>query len=122
MINTSIHNTSLFEEIIQAFEPLHPYKVILFGSYAHGTADEHSDIDLLVVLDSHTVPSNFKEKMQLHSQVARKLRHLRRAVPMDIIVQTRPLYKEFRQTASMFARNIQQNGKVIYEKDHQRVA
>jgi predicted nucleotidyltransferase len=27
----------------------HPYKIILFGSQARGTADEHSDIDILVI-------------------------------------------------------------------------
>ena len=30
-------------------EQSHPYQVILFGSYAYGEPDEHSDVDLLVV-------------------------------------------------------------------------
>jgi len=30
-------------------EQFHPEQVILFGSYAYGTPDEHSDVDLLVV-------------------------------------------------------------------------
>ena len=30
-------------------EKFHPEKVILFGSQAHGTPDEHSDVDLLIV-------------------------------------------------------------------------
>ena len=30
-------------------ERLHPVKVILFGSYAYGQPDEHSDFDLLVI-------------------------------------------------------------------------
>ena len=30
-------------------EQFHPYQVILFGSYAYGEPDEHSDVDLLVV-------------------------------------------------------------------------
>ena len=28
----------------------HPEKIVLFGSYARGTADIHSDVDLLVVM------------------------------------------------------------------------
>lgn len=30
-------------------DEFHPEQVILFGSYAYGTPDEHSDVDLLVV-------------------------------------------------------------------------
>jgi hypothetical protein len=30
-------------------EQFHPEQVILFGSYANGNPDEHSDVDLLVV-------------------------------------------------------------------------
>ena len=30
-------------------ETIHPDKIILFGSYAYGQPDEHSDFDLLVV-------------------------------------------------------------------------
>jgi len=30
-------------------EQFHPEKVILFGSYAYGKPDKHSDVDLLVV-------------------------------------------------------------------------
>ena len=122
MINSSHNTTAVLEQIRQSLEPLRPYKIILFGSYASGVADENSDLDLLVILDRDSVPRNFKEKMQLHSKVTRKLRHIRRTIPMDIIVQTRPIYKQFSQSGSMFAQDIQQNGKVIYEKNHPRVA
>lgn len=30
-------------------EKIHPQKIILFGSYAYGIPDEHSDVDLLVI-------------------------------------------------------------------------
>ena len=30
-------------------EEIHPEKIILFGSYAYGEPDEHSDVDLLVI-------------------------------------------------------------------------
>ncbi len=30
-------------------ESIHPEKIILFGSYAYGEPDEHSDVDLLVI-------------------------------------------------------------------------
>jgi len=34
----------------------HPQRVILFGSYAYGQPDEHSDVDLLVIKDLQQSP------------------------------------------------------------------
>lgn len=39
------------DEIIEKLKPLNPDKVILFGSYAYGTPNENSDIDLFLVKD-----------------------------------------------------------------------
>ena len=39
-------------EIINKLKPLDPDKVILFGSYAYGTPNENSDIDLVIVKDN----------------------------------------------------------------------
>src|SRR5438270_13742616 len=41
--------TGITQRIVEKFQP---YKVILFGSYAYGTPDLDSDVDLLVVMDS----------------------------------------------------------------------
>jgi predicted nucleotidyltransferase len=35
--------------IIKKLKPLNPYKIILFGSYANGTPNEDSDLDICVV-------------------------------------------------------------------------
>ena len=39
------------KEIIERLKPLNPDKIILFGSYAYGTPNEDSDIDLFLVKD-----------------------------------------------------------------------
>lgn len=44
-------------------EQFHPEQVILFGSYAYGTPDEGSDVDLLVVCDY--VGSALAEKLRI---------------------------------------------------------
>ena len=36
-------------EIVERLKPLDPDKIILFGSYAYGTPNEDSDIDLCIV-------------------------------------------------------------------------
>lgn len=42
----------LKHEIVERLKPLDPDKIILFGSYAYGTPNEDSDIDLFLVKDS----------------------------------------------------------------------
>jgi predicted nucleotidyltransferase len=46
-----------------------PFRVILFGSYAEGTATEESDIDLAVILNKNSKPSSFREKMNYSLKV-----------------------------------------------------
>ncbi len=38
-------------------------KVILYGSYARGEADEHSDIDILIVVEDSADAKKIEEKM-----------------------------------------------------------
>ena len=50
------------EEVLQAMvhrlvTGLHPYKIILLGSYVYGTPTADSDVDLLVILDTHAPTS-----------------------------------------------------------------
>ncbi|RLA75180.1 MAG: hypothetical protein DRG11_02410 [Epsilonproteobacteria bacterium] len=42
-------------QIIKALMPLKPDKIILFGSYAYGTPNEDSDIDLFLLKDDLTI-------------------------------------------------------------------
>jgi predicted nucleotidyltransferase len=117
----SLNTNALLQEVNTALAPLHPHKIVLFGSYADGTAGIGSDLDLLVVLDSDVTPTSFAERARLHSSVSRRLRELRRTVPMDVVVQTRPMYRRFVKEGGMFARDVQENGKVLYEDGHSRV-
>ncbi len=59
---------SIKDEIIEKLRPLSPDKVILFGSYAYGTPNENSDIDLFLVKDN-TKDKHYEAKamMQLRS-------------------------------------------------------
>jgi len=43
-------HATLINEIVQRLvHDLRPLRIILYGSYAHGEPDEHSDIDMLVI-------------------------------------------------------------------------
>jgi hypothetical protein len=47
-------------------EQFHPQQVILFGSYAYGQPDRHSDVDLLVVV-KEIVTSAFQDKLAIRA-------------------------------------------------------
>lgn len=81
---------SLKTQIAQRLKPLEPQKVILFGSYAYGTPDENSDIDLYVVTKDDFVPQNWKEKSEVHLKVAKAMQDLLRLYPTDLITHTKP--------------------------------
>jgi hypothetical protein len=56
----SLKTYAFYKEAIQAVtdriaQQFDPQKIILFGSRARGDAHDHSDVDLLVVLDEWTV-------------------------------------------------------------------
>jgi len=103
----------LKREILKRLQPLDPERVILFGSYAHGNPTEDSDIDLYVVTQDEFVPGSFREKADLRLQVSELLLDLRLKYPVDLIVHTRPMYREFRDVDSFFSKEIFQRGVVL---------
>ncbi len=92
------------------------HRVILFGSYARGIPDVESDIDLLVVIDDDLMPANFEENMQNYHKVSAALRDIKRIIPMDLIVHTKPMHEKFLQLGSMFSKEVEEKGEVLYEK------
>jgi predicted nucleotidyltransferase len=108
--------TTLEQQIVDRLRPLGVWRVILFGSQAWGTPEGDSDIDLLVVLDEEESPGTSDERGSLHKRVARRLRDLERSVPIDLIVHTRPMHRQFCEYDSMFSRKVRREGQILYEK------
>lgn len=50
--------------IIDRLKPLGPDKIILFGSYAYGTPNEESDIDLFLLKDDLVLQSRYSAKRE----------------------------------------------------------
>ncbi len=96
--------------LVDQLEPLYPEKVIVFGSYAHGGANRDSDIDLIVVLDSDTVPTTYRERMMNRLLVRRALDELNREYALDVLVYTVPEWKRFRASGSAFSKNVVSRG------------
>ena len=100
----------LRHQIRESLEPLHPEKVIVFGSYAQGEADEDSDIDLIVVLDSEAMPTTYHDRMMNRLLVRRALDALNRDYALDVLVYTTPEWKRFQDSGSAFAKEVASQG------------
>jgi uncharacterized protein len=85
----------------------HPDKVILFGSQARGTADDRSDMDILVICP---VASN---RRALTLAMDRALWGLRLA--RDIVILTPEEYERDRHIPGTIARPASLEGRVLYE-------
>ena len=86
-----------------------PEKIILFGSYAYGTPNEDSDLDLLVVVKGSDQPKR---------QRAREIRkHLWGVIddPKDILVYTQEEIDEWKGVEEAFITSIMKRGRVLYE-------
>ena len=86
----------------------HPDKIIMFGSYAAGNYDSHSDLDLFLVKDSE-IP-----RPQRGIEVRKLLRGSK--TPIDLIVYTpKEIEKEITSMYS-FVSEVFKTGKLLYER------
>lgn len=100
-------------ELKNILTELNPYKAILFGSYAEGTAQADSDIDLIVVLNKNDLPKSFAERSENYSLVKKYFKLLKAKVPIDLIVYTRRECDDFLKAENSFTREILEKGKVL---------
>jgi predicted nucleotidyltransferase len=97
----------LAEAVDRIVRKFHPVKIILFGSWARGSAREDSDLDLLVIL--RTV----EHKRKTTIEVLRALNGL--PITKDVIVTTPKEIKERGQVVGNILRPALEEGKTIYE-------
>jgi len=98
------------QEIINLLRNLKLYKVLVFGSYACGKANEESDVDLLVILDKHGLSNNYMEILQNKRIVSKQLRALRKIIPIDLLVYTKDEWKILQKSESSFFKRIEKEG------------
>ena len=100
--------TEIFRENIKELNQL-----ILFGSYAWGSPDAESDIDLYVVTKDDYMPSSWAEKRDIVRKVSRQILPLRQKYAIDLLVHTRAMYNKFVDSGSSFSRDILNCGKKL---------
>ncbi len=99
----------LCDEIVNRLaSTLHPVKIYLFGSCAYGTANQGSDIDLLVV-----VPDTQLSQRELARCGRRSLWGMR--IPVDLIVCTASEMQKWSPINCNLIHTVVQKGQLIYE-------
>jgi uncharacterized protein len=87
-------------------------KIILFGSFAYGEPNEHSDVDMLVVMPCANALS----------QAARIRQAVDAPFPLDLIVRTPERLQQRLRDEDWFLREIMEKGLTLHEKDDQGMA
>jgi len=109
-------NYNYVNQLLEALKQADPYKVILFGSYAKGTADENSDIDMVVILDNNDVAKTYEERLNKKLYINRLVRNINYKIALDILVYSKEEYKILKNYGNYFIDDIEDTGKIIYEK------
>lgn len=103
-------------EIKENLKKINPYKIILFGSLSLDMTHKDSDIDLLVILDSEKISSNYEEKMKNKLLVRRSIYEISKKIPIDLLVYTKKEYEILSKNQNSFFKEINSTGKILYEK------
>lgn len=95
----------MVDRIVKNFDP---ERIILFGSYARGTPDFHSDIDLLVIMKDGAK----------RRETAVKIRKLLRGSPIakDVVVTTIGSVKKYENVPGYVIYNALREGVTLYER------
>lgn len=95
----------IVKRIAKGYDPM---AIILFGSYAKGTASDDSDLDLFILKEDRRRPVD-------------RTREVRRLLldivhPIDIFVRTRDEYNRSRSVLGTLAYEVDREGRVLYEQ------
>ena len=101
--------TELCSQIVNV---CHPQKVVLFGSYAYGVPTEDSDVDLMVVMPFEGHPAYQAGEIRARIQTP---------LAVDLLVRTPEQIEERVSMGDPFMQEIVNQGKILYETDHNGV-
>ncbi len=107
-----ISKSLLKEAVGRLVDKFHPYRIILFGSQARDTADEKSDVDLLIICPLQ------KKRRDLMIEMDRALWGI--GFARDIIVLTPKEFERDKHIPGTVARPAWKEGKVLYERKKTR--
>jgi predicted nucleotidyltransferase len=115
-LDKGMEKNNYIDQLLDALKKADPYKIILFGSYAKGTTGEYSDIDMVVILDNNDVAKTYEERIEKKLFINRLVRNINYKIALDILVYSKEEYKIVKNSGNYFIDEIENTGKIIYEK------
>ncbi len=110
MVEVTPHLLAQMAQVIA--EEVAPEEVILFGSWARGTAGPDADVDLLII---QTAPfDQGRDRRKEMVRIWRALAHF--AVPKDILVYSRSEVERWRHARNHIVARALREGKVLYAR------
>lgn len=102
-----MNKEEICEKIRSTYQPCHPEKIILFGSWAKGKEDSYSDIDLIFVWNT---------KKRFLDRLADLYDRWSLSVGVDILAYTPEEFKKMLEEKNPFLEKAIAEGIVLYEK------
>ncbi len=96
------------DTLLQALQPYHPQRIILFGSAARGEADAESDLDVLVIKNT---AEPFVQRLETMARLCPP------GVHADILVYTPQELRQMVAEDNPFIVQALHEGKVLYEAE-----
>ncbi|OGQ57509.1 MAG: hypothetical protein A3J24_06880 [Deltaproteobacteria bacterium RIFCSPLOWO2_02_FULL_53_8] len=103
-----ITEETIKEAVIRLADRFHLDRIILFGSYARGTADKHSDVDLLVICPVK------KDRKKMAFEMDMALWGL--CMARDIVLLTSKEFDADKEIPGTVARYAWKEGRLLYER------
>jgi len=112
---SKLENKMISQDQIQEIQELiikeyQPEKIILFGSYARGTAKESSDLDLLIVADTEKEKPRWKRGLKIRILLSEY------SFSRDLLFYTKEEIFYWINTPMSFVHTIYKEGKILYEQ------
>ncbi|HIC91375.1 MAG TPA: nucleotidyltransferase domain-containing protein [Syntrophaceae bacterium] len=100
---------SKIKRVVECIKRYDPEKIIIFGSYVRGEADEYSDLDFVVI--KKTKRRFIKRLIEVARLIDNDLGKV------DIFVYTPQEFKRMIEEENPFIEQVIKEGRVIYEKE-----
>ena len=107
-----INIEAIKNDIVEMLKPLNPNKIILFGSYAYGTPNENSDIDIFLMKDDLKLSDLRNYELKARKNIRELIYKYK--IGFDILSAPTKYIEE--KEDYFYKVDILTNGKVLYEQ------
>lgn len=104
---------SIIQQLVDRIKQFDPEKIILFGSYAYGTPNDDSDVDLFVIKNVKN-----EDRRELRLNIRSQLRDIiyNQKVPVDLLLDNQEHINERIKLGDSIYEEIMNKGKTVYAK------